>query len=73
MSQDYNYWWNPFKIFLTGSRDIINDSLIRASAYYSPGLGRGAKKWPEGAQNDQKVGKYVQKLGLMGESFKHFS
>ena len=62
MSQNQNYWWNTFKIFLsTGSRDICNDNLIQPPAQHSQGLGRGAKKGPEWAQNDQKLGKYVPK------------
>ena len=41
MSQNQNYWWDTFKIFLsTSSRDIFNNNLVT-----------GAQKRPAWAQN----------------------
>ena len=34
---------------------------------------RGAQKGPKGAQNDQKLGKYVPKLDLLVSYFQDFS
>ena len=34
---------------------------------------RGAQKGPKGAQNDQKIGKYVPKLELLVGYFQNFS
>ena len=44
---------------------MYNDNLIRPPALHSPGLGQGAQKGPEWAQNEQKLGKYVPKRELL--------
>ena len=74
MSQNKNYWWVTFKIFLrTGSKDIYNDNLIRPQLDKARAWVRGAQKVPEGAQNDQKQAKYVPKLELLVGYFQNFS
>ena len=74
MSQNQNYWWVTFKIFLsTGSRDIYNDNLIRPQLNKAPAWVRGAQKVPKGAQNDQKQAKYVPKQELLVGYFQEFS
>ena len=74
MSQKKNYWWDTFKIFLsTGSGDIYNDDLIRPQLNIARAWVRGAQKVAEGAQNDQKLGKYVPKLELLVGHFQNFS
>ena len=44
---------------------MYNDNLIQPPAKHSPGLGQGAQKGPEWAQNEQKLGKYVPKRELL--------
>ena len=74
ISQKQNYWWVTFKIFLsTGSRDIYNDNLIRPKLTIARAWVRGAQKGPKGAQNDQKIGKYVPKQELLVGHFQNFS
>ena len=74
MSQNKNYWWVTFKIFLsTGSRDIYIDNWIRPKLTIAQAWVWGAQKGPEGAQNDQKLAKYVPKLELLVGYFQDFS
>ena len=73
MSQNKNYGWDTFKIFLsTGPKDIYNDNLTRSPAYHSPGLGQeGSKrawmgwKWP-------KIRKICPKTRIIGEIHSRF-
>ena len=45
MSQNKDNWGNPLNLFLSiGSIDVCNESMIRAPAKLSPGLGLGGSK-----------------------------
>ena len=50
-----------------------NDNLIRPKLTIAWAWVRGAQKGPKGAQNDQKIGTYVQKLELLVGHFQNFS